>query len=235
MKRLKSHKNRKLKKFKIIFSLILIISLIAIIFTDSELRPILTDYSKAKANIVINNLINQTVYNLLDEEGIEYNGICKISRNSDNVVSSVEIDTVKVNLIKTNIISKVQQIISEKEDIVVSVPIGTIFGSDYLVGRGPNITVKMQMGSAVFSDIVSSFTSAGINQTLHQITLKVDTNVYLVMPWYRSSTVVTTNFILAQTVIVGNVPDAYTNVIEGLNTDGSVVGDIFDYGAETPK
>jgi len=210
--------------------LILMICMIALIFTDSKLRPILTDFSINKANIVVNTVINETVYNLLDEEGLKYNGICTISRNSDNIVSSVEIDTVKVNLVKTNIISKVQQIISEKQDVVISVPFGTVMGSEYLIGRGPKITIKMQMGSAVFSDIVSSFSSAGINQTLHQIKLSVDTNVYLVMPWYRSSTVVHTSFILAETVIVGTVPNAYTNVIEYPNSN--IAGELFDYGAE---
>ena len=230
MKRITTQRSRKLKKIKLMTVLILTLCIILLLFTDSKLRPILTDYAVNKASIVVNTVINETVYNLLAKEGLEYSGICNISRSSDNVVSSVEIDTVKVNMIKANIISKVQQIISEEENIVISVPIGTVSGNEYLIGRGPNITVKMQIGSAVFSDIVSSFTSAGINQTLHQITLTVDTNVYLVMPWYRSSTVVSTNFILAQTVIVGTVPDAYTNVIEYPNSN--IAGELFDYGAE---
>ena len=81
------------------------------------------------------------------------------------------------------------------------------------------------------SKLLSNFASAGINQTLHRIILKVSVNVYLVMPWYRASSSVEAEFILAETLIVGKVPDAYTVVIE-TDEEGELSGIVNDYGAQ---
>ena len=71
--------------------------------------------------------------------------------------------------------------------------------------------------------------SAGINQTLHQITLIISADVHFIMPWYRTKGNFETDFLLAETIIVGEVPDAYTNVIESVGSD--MAGDLFDFAA----
>ena len=56
----------------------------------------------------------------------------------------------------------------------------------------------------------NAFTSAGINQTKHQIILTVDVSVSILLPGFRTATKVSNSFIVAETVIVGTVPDTYT-------------------------
>ncbi|MEG1887064.1 MAG: sporulation protein YunB [Oscillospiraceae bacterium] len=224
--------NKKRKFWKLRVALILILALIIafFVFTDSKLRPIITDFSKRRADITVNTIMNQKVYDLLDQDDVNYSDIASLSWRDNKVVSAIEIDTVKVNKIKAQIIGEVQKAIASQDKIMVSVPLGTVLGNEYLVGRGPTINIEMKMTAAVLSDIESTFISAGINQTLHQISLKLDTSVYIMMPWYRSSTNVRTSFVLAETVIVGTVPDAFTNVIE--NPGSNIAGELFDYSAE---
>ena len=144
-------------------------------------------------------------------------------------VTSVEFNTVEITKIKAGVINLIQEKINANDSITMGIPIGTLTGNQFLNNRGPKINITMQISSVVFSEIKSSFISAGINQTLHQITLGISSEVYFVMPWYRSSGSFHTEFILAQTVIVGRVPDAYTNVIE--YPGSNIAGEIFDYGA----
>ena len=113
----------------------------------------------------------------------------------------------------------------------MKIPIGTLTGNQFLNNRGPKIRIEMQVSSAVYSKIASKFISAGINQTLHQITLSISSDIYFVMPWYRSSGSFQTEFTIAETVIVGKVPEAYTNVIE--YPGSNIAGEIFDYSAST--
>ena len=82
------------------------------------------------------------------------------------------------------------------------------------------------MSSNAICDIQSTFDDAGINQTRHQIMLNIDATVYIVIPWYKTNVELSTNFVIAETVIVGTVPEYFTRV------DGSenVVDDINDYG-----
>lgn len=198
---------------------------------DRRLRVVINNYSLSKAKILSNSVINQTVYDYLEKKDISYTDIIKINTDSEGNVNSVEFDTVEITKIKSGIISLVQNNINKNETIKMSVPVGTLTGNQFLNNKGPTIDIDMKISSAVFSKISSSFISAGINQTLHRITLSVSTNVYFVMPWYRSSGDFQTEYVLAETIIVGRVPDAYTNVIE--YPGSNIAGELFDYSAES--
>ena len=61
--------------------------------------------------------------------------------------------------------------------------------------------------SAAFEN---TLTDAGINQTKHQIVLHVEVVVSILMPGYTTSTTVESSLAVAETVIVGSVPETYT-------------------------
>ena len=88
----------------------------------------------------------------------------------------------------------------------------------------------MKITSSVFTGFESNFYSAGINQVLHQVVIKVKIKGNLVLPWNTKGFETNTDVIAAQTVLVGVVPDAFTNVIEA--DGGEIASEIFDYGAE---
>ena len=92
----------------------------------------------------------------------------------------------------------------------LSIPVGTLTGSALLAGRGPRITVRMESVGSSEANFRNAFTSAGINQTKHQIILTVDVSVSILLPGFRTATKVSNSFIVAETVIVGMVPDTYT-------------------------
>jgi hypothetical protein len=52
----------------------------------------------------------------------------------------------------------------------------------------------------------SEFLSAGINQTIHKINLKVSVGIRAVIPGFSDETSVSADYCVAQTVIVGDVP-----------------------------
>lgn len=223
----KRQRNNSIRFISIVLAIILLISLT--LEADNKLRILIRNYANSKSKILSNLVINQTVYDYLEEKQLKYTDLMKINSAEDGVVTSVEFNTVEITKLKAGIISLIQNNINSRDSIIMNIPIGTLTGNQYLNNRGPKIKISMQISSSVYSDIKSKFISAGINQTLHQITLSISTEIYFVMPWYRSSGSYNTEFILAETIIVGRVPDAYTNVIE--YPGSNIAGEIFDYGA----
>ena len=92
----------------------------------------------------------------------------------------------------------------------LSIPIGTLTGSALLAGRGPRIRVRMESVGSSTARFNNQFESAGINQTKHQIILEVDVSVAILLPGFTTATKVSTAVTVAETVIVGAVPDTYT-------------------------
>lgn len=211
--------------------LLILLSVIALtVEADGRLRVLLNNYAKNKAKILSNSMINTTVHSYLESENIKYSDILRINTKEDGTVTSVEFDTIRLTKLKSGVISHIQQNINKQGSIQIKVPLGTLTGNQFLNNKGPSIDIDMTISSAVYSKISSEFISAGINQTLHKIILTINTDIYFVMPWYRSSGSYQTDFVLAETVIVGEVPDAYTNVIE--YPGSNIAGEIFDYSAE---
>jgi sporulation protein YunB len=220
---------RKGKNFRLIYIAIsiLLIFLIFFVSLDKRLRPIITDYSASVGETLMIKLVDETVAQIFEEEGVEYDDLVTLSRDENGNVTSLQINTAKINYIKSNISVMVAEKIAQKERYTLKIPLGTIIGNEYTVGRGPDIKFKMQITTTVIADFESRFYSAGINQALHQIHIKVKMNGQTVIPWYRSAFNLETSVIAAETVIVGITPDAYTNVIES-GTD--VTEDVFDFG-----
>ena len=223
--------------FKRIIKCIVSISVcVAIVFTavllflDGNMRRILTDYATVSAAAKVNLILSDTVCEFLEEKGIKYADLAAVTYK-ESEVSSVNINTIAINKLKSGVVSLIQKRIGESESVKLNIPVGTVIGNEFTVNRGPDIKADIKMSGYAKSELLSDFASAGINQTLHRIILKVSVNVYLVMPWYRASSSVEAEFILAETLIVGKVPDAYTVVIETAE-EGELGGIVNDYGAQ---
>ena len=224
-------KNRAKIRFVFILGIIFIL-IIAIMASTLFIRKVISGYAKEQATTILFTSANRAVGDYLAESSITYSDIVKLSRNSNNDISSLEIDIVKINELKSRITTLISDSMSAGERYTISVPFGTLFGNEYTLGLGPEIKFRMQMVASVTPDFQSNFYAAGINQVLHQILITVKINGNLIIPWCRTPFYTETSIIAAQTVLVGVTPDAYTNVIENYNRgEDGLVGDIFDYEA----
>ena len=105
-----------------------------------------------------------------------------------------------------NFLARIDQV-STRE---LSIPVGSLSGSVLLAGRGPRISVRMESVGSSSANFENAFTSAGINQTKHQIVLNIDVAVSILLPGFSTATTVSNAVTVAETVIVGSVPDTYT-------------------------
>lgn len=224
------YKRKRFLRLKLLIIFVCLLLVFTICFTGVRLRPIITNYGNARANVIVNQIVNEIVYKNLQHNDDLYNNIVTVTYRSENIVSTIQIDTVAVNSLKSKIISDIQSAAADFGEYTIKVPMGTLSGNEYLIGFGPKISIKLTIANTVKSNIKSSFSAAGINQTLHQIMLQVDTCVHMQLPWFNTSTALSNSFIVAETVIVGIVPEAYTNVERDLSV-GDIEGDIMDYAA----
>lgn len=109
-----------------------------------------------------------------------------------------------------------QDLIAQMGEQGVSIPLGTITGIPFFAGHGPKIRVTFTPAGSVQSAFDTEFTSSGINQTLYRVKLKLTASVQIVMPGIYQAVSVTSEAAIAESVIVGEVPQVYTDVA---NTD----------------
>lgn len=182
-----------------------------IVLLDHQLRPIIESITTNEARIKSINTINTAVAGELSTNGVSYNDLVYVERNDSGKVLAITTNMIKMNELKAAVIMDVQNRLGDDSHSEVGVPLGTLLGNDLLHGRGPNVPLKLTLSGNVTADFKSSFESAGINQTKHQIYLDVHTSVYSFIPGFNTTTEVETNIPVAETIIVGEVPQMLAN------------------------
>ena len=198
-------------------------------FLYIKMHPVVIIYAISTAETLVQDAANKAVINILGDNNIAYDDIVCLARDSSGYVTSLEIDVVEINRLKSSISNEISKILAEEERYEINIPIGTFFGSEYTSGLGPDVCFKMQITSTALVDFENSFTDAGINQVLHKVLIKIKTSGNLILTGSKKTFSVETSAIAAQTVIVGSTPEAFTEVVESPTEDSA--GIINDYGA----
>lgn len=123
-------------------------------------------------------------------------------------VAAVSLNASAVNSAKTFITDRAQNYIDELSRTQgVSACLGNYTGLVFLSSLGPEISFPVESSQTVSCEFSSSFEGAGVNQTVHHISITVYVDLLIYSPFRVKETVSTESaFEIAQTVIVGAVP-----------------------------
>lgn len=125
---------------------------------------------------------------------------------------------ITVNAITSDVALKIQEELDNYQNDELYIKLGTFTGSKILTGRGPKVPIKMSTIGNIETDLISTFSQSGINQTLHRIYLSVSCNVTILTPYNTIEENITNQVLLAEAVIIGNVPETYYN-LNGVSND----------------
>ncbi|HWP79241.1 MAG TPA: sporulation protein YunB [Candidatus Acidoferrum sp.] len=189
----------------------LLLSYLSLRFFDATLRPLVEGIGVAKAKAIANTSVMRAVEEELSENGVTYADLVSVETSESGEVRALVCDIVRINQLKSRVSQRVQDNLAV--DVVrVPIPIGNLISGDLLSGRGPVINLRLIPYGSVLVNISNEFSSAGINQTLHRILLNITTGVSIMMPVSSVTATVDTTICVAETVIVGRVPEYYTNI-----------------------
>ncbi len=213
-KMFKKRNIRKMRNVKICIALSLLIS--ALIFVDSTVSEIIKPLAIKNAEELIINKVNSIVSETLSEMSMSYNKLIH-TEETDGEVSYVQADSVVINRLKAEVVTRVDKALDSNKNLETVVQLGSIINSSLLSNRGPEIKVYFDLYCSTNSEFDSDFSSAGLNQTAHIITMNVVTEFCLIIINDQYFDKIKNDYIVAESVIVGEVPSAYGNIY-GLNT-----------------
>lgn len=186
--------------------LILLLILGSVLVFEFQLRPVLNALVKVKAEAICNEIVNKAVLEVLEESNYDYSELVETQRGDDGSVLEITINPTTVNKLKSEVSLLIIKRISEVNNVRVDIPLGTILGVELLYGKGPDIPLYITLSGSAGTDFNSSFESGGINQTVHKLSLDITVDVSAVMPPASEKCTVKTSVIIAETVLVGDVP-----------------------------
>ena len=174
-------------------------------FFSVTIDPVLFDTAPSATLNMMNDAINKAQTETAQNDDINYEKMAVISRNEKGEVTSVNVNSSFLNAVAIQINDRAGELIKGKP-VKVKVPLGTLTGIDIFSGKGPRMTMKIAQNTTIDTYTESIFESSGINQTLHKIILKVVSHTTLIFAEETFTVDYSADFILAESVIVGNVP-----------------------------
>lgn len=194
-----------------------------------KMRPVILRCAQTAAERILLNSADEAVVRVLKDCGVTYDSIVRLSRDESGRIHGLQADAVQINLIKSRIALEITRLVARKETYAMSIPVGTFVGSAYTAGLGPKVKFAMQLSSSARVNLRYELETAGLNQVEHRILLDIEMSGRLVMKGASETFHTSTGALLAETVIVGMTPEAFTEVIETGGSDMSAM--INDYGA----
>ncbi len=205
-------------KILIIVGAVLAAVIVAVVFFQKNVTKILYRLSEASVQSMTVLSVNEAVSETL--ERIDYDSLITVTHGSDGAVTGISANAQNVNLLARTTATLSMANLSARSKNGIKVPVGAFTGIEFLAGFGPKVTFKIISVSRVSCEFESAFSSAGVNQTRHSVYMDVEATVTVVMPSGSKEISSVTEVLVAESVIVGEVPDVFLQ--------GDIFGERYD-------
>lgn len=183
--------------------------MLAFLLLRSRYRDVIRKLAETQVNYTTSDLANDAIAKQIADGIIQYDRIIYFEKDLDGKITALKTNMSEVNRLKTDILNIINDEILALDTSDIGIPLGSLFLPELFSGKGPAIPVhilSIRNSDALFT---SDFAQAGINQTLHRLIMEVSVDVAVLVLGETGSFTITSEVVIAETVIVGDVPNTY--------------------------
>lgn len=199
----------KVSLLKRVLILLLCLCLVSFIYIELQVRPKIFSLAAIKAEVLATEAIDMAVLGEIENLNITYQDLMNVEYKDDNSIGGLSSNILGMNKLKASVTLSAQDKITQLSQKEIAFAMGDLSGFTLLSGRGPNINVKLNYAGSIKAEFENSFESAGMNQTLHSIQIRITAHLSITSRNMEENIKIETNIPVAETVIVGSIPTLY--------------------------
>ena len=180
----------------------------AVRLTECALRPVLAAAARYQVRSQVTAAVEQWAARDLQERGVDYSDFVTITRNEAGEITALSADMARLNLLRAELSAHLLQRLEDSQ-LELTVPVGSLLPLEPTWARGPELHLRALALGTASAEFESEFTSAGINQTRHRLWLELSVPVTVLLPGGGEELTVDSHLCVAETVIVGRVPQTW--------------------------
>jgi sporulation protein YunB len=215
MRRISRYPMRRKRKLRLRVKVLILVVAVGMLvwYVNSELNRLIDQVAYYEIHGMASEMINSAVNDILKDSQMADDQLIELTYNNENEVTAIQTNTVRINALKSDLTERILEEIRNLDTQTIDIPLGSLTGSELLNARGPDVTFEIYPNGEVNTKVISNFSSAGINQTNHRLILKLTVDIACVGWMGGSVTQVESEYLLAETVIVGTVPEQYSELL----------------------
>ena len=200
---------RGVKRFTMYAVLAIVLFLVCLGLFRYKYSDAIRGLAETQVRNVTSDLINDAIDRQIEIDNIQYDRIIYFEKDLNGRITALKTNMSEVNRLKTQILNLINDEIVTLSNSDIGIPIGSLILPEVVSGRGPDIPIRILSIRNSDATFTSSFTEAGINQTLQQLNMQVSVDVAVLVLGKTDYFTVTSNVVVAETIIVGQVPDTF--------------------------
>ena len=189
--------------------ILLVVAILVLVLFRIKYSDSIRSLAETQVINATSDLINDAIDCQIEKGNIQYDRMVYFEKDLDGRITALKTNMSEVNRLKTDILNLINDEILALSTDALGIPLGSLILPEFLAGRGPDIPVEILSIRNSDASFSSHFSEAGINQTLQQINMHVSVDVTVLVLGQTDSFTVTSQVIVAETIIVGEVPDTY--------------------------
>ena len=182
------------------------------------LKDVSTAIAVSDASDAVTVSINNAIADIMRDGDYSADYFVTFEKSEAGEITAISSNIARINALSAKILDRIVGA-TDTHMLTVNIPVGNLTGVSLLMGRGPKVPVKIITMTSSRVEFNNSIVTAGINQTKHQINLEVIVDIDILVPWGTESTQVITEVLIADTIVVGRVPDTYLSMESGLTEE----------------
>ena len=215
-------------KKRIILPILLLLLLLVL---NLQFFPIVSSLAAIEAERRIETLVAEAIAGEFNGDTGLYADLITLTYKENGSVASLRANTAALLSFRARLLKSILSRIATEENLAVSVPVASLLGINFFPSS-PSLQIRLRLSEGINAYFLSRFEEQGINQTRHSILFCLTLDILVLVPSDIERITVSREFLFTETVIVGDVPDAYTK-ISRLTDDitETEIDDIYDFGA----
>ena len=172
-----------------------------------RLEPAIEDMAAARVTDEASDRIAEAITAQMERDGVCYENVVALEKDVQGRLLALRTDMNRLNRLRNETLAIINERLTDGDESELGIPLGSVFLPALLSGKGPKLPVRVLTVSNCDAEFYSSFDEAGINQTLHRITMQVAMNITLLTPAGTQQVQVDSGVVVAETILIGQVPD----------------------------
>lgn len=189
--------------------IILLILAVGFIVLRGKYRDVVRELAQTQVKNSTSDLTNDAIAKQIANGNIAYDRLVFFEKDLEGRITALKTNMSEVNRLKTDVLNIINDEILALDASSIGIPLGSLFLPELLSGKGPAIPVHILSIRNSDASFVSHFEQAGINQTLHKLTMVVSIDVSVLALAETTSFTMESEVVVAETVIVGDVPQTF--------------------------
>lgn len=200
---------RQFRKLSRLILILAVVSTVLLVFFRVKYHGTIRSLAETQVKNTTSDLINDAIDAQIENGNIQYDRIVYFEKDLNGKITALKTNMSEVNRLKTSILNIINDEILSMDTTDLGIPIGSLVLPEFASGRGPQIPIQIISISNSDAGFESYFTEAGINQTLQKLTMNIIVDVSILVLGRAESFTVSSEVVVAETIIVGQVPDTF--------------------------